>query len=425
MDTMMGRRLLVSLVPLLMAVMVAAAFDISRGTPAFEVRRGAPKEYCDWRRPWGATPFLLGSAAAIHLGNTNSCIAAYDFRPGSHEYYQLCMPSWVAITDNDTVLSGEAAMNHATVSPRTAISGFTCLLDQKLTDDVVKSEMKLSPPYKFSERPAWPSHRVLPVDLTVVLVSELKHRAEAHLGPELLATVIAVPRHLNYNERHDIINVGRHDAGFHRGAKAIDRQIVAAVAYHHHTKQGDDFTAWIVDYMAELRKEKHQWDIMQDAEALRRLRVACEHAKKALSDQEETMVQIHVAGIESLAPLTQAKLEELNQDLLDRVMGLVDEAVMGTGWLPRPRDESHKDMVDEIVLVGGGTRMPKLRQLVEDYFHGRRRNSRKGVEPEDTIVRGTAILSRPKAARYLEECFDYLYDKDGRGLPSFIFRMPD
>ncbi|PWZ45443.1 Mediator of RNA polymerase II transcription subunit 37a [Zea mays] len=176
--------------------------------------------------------------------------------------------------------------------------------------------------------------------------------------------------------------------------------------------------------MAELIKEKNQWDIRQDAEALRRLRVACEHAKKALSDQEETMVQIHVADIESSAPLTRAKLEELNQDLLDRVMGLVDGAVMGTGsgWLPRPRDESRTDMVDEIVLVGGSARMPKLRQLIEDYFRGRRPNSRKGVEPEDAIVQGTAILSRPKAARYLEECFDYLYGKDGRGLPSFVFR---
>jgi endoplasmic reticulum chaperone BiP len=98
---------------------------------------------------------------------------------------------------------------------------------------------------------------------------------------------------------------------------------------------------------------------------------------------------------------------------------------MGSGWLPRPHDESRKDMVDEIVLVGSGARMPKLHQLVEDYFHGRQPNSRKGVEPEDAIVRGTAILSRPKAACYLEECFDFLYGKDGRGLPSFLFRTSD
>ena len=199
-------------------------------------------------RTLGPAPFLLGSAAAIHLGNTTSCIAAYDFRLRSPEYYQLCMPSWVAITDNDTVLSVEAAMNHATVSPGTAISGFTRLLNQKLTDDVVKSEMKLSPPYKFSEREGrvaiqfnHPRRRgqvieFSPLDLTVVLVSELKHRAEAHLGRELSAAVIAVSRHLNYNGRQDVVNVGRYDAGFRRAAKAIDRQITP---YHHHTEQGD------------------------------------------------------------------------------------------------------------------------------------------------------------------------------------------
>jgi endoplasmic reticulum chaperone BiP len=199
----------------------------------------------------GPAPFLLGSAAAIHLGNTTSCIAAYDFRLGSPEYYQLCMPSWVAITDNDTVLSVEAAMNHATVSPGTTISGFTCLLNQKLKDDVVKSEMKLSSPYKFSKKagrvaiqfnhPSWRGQVIefSHVDLAVVLVSELKHRAEAHLGRELSAAVIVVPRHLNYNGRQDIVNAGRYDAGFHRAAKAIDRQIAAAAAYHHHTEQGD------------------------------------------------------------------------------------------------------------------------------------------------------------------------------------------
>jgi endoplasmic reticulum chaperone BiP len=139
----------------------AAAFNISRAPSAFGVRRGAPKEYCEWCGPWGTAPFLLGSAAAIHLGNTNSCIAAYDFHPRSHEYYQLCMPSWVAITDNGTVLSDEAAMNHATVSPGTAISGFTHLLDQKLKDEVVKSEMKISPPCKLSERDGSPSNLII------------------------------------------------------------------------------------------------------------------------------------------------------------------------------------------------------------------------------------------------------------------------
>ncbi|PWZ45278.1 Mediator of RNA polymerase II transcription subunit 37f [Zea mays] len=216
--------------------------------------------------------------------------------------------------DNSTILSGEAAMNHAAVSPGTAISGFTRLLNQKLKDDLVKSEMKLSPSYKFSEREGRAAIQIqaagggqvielCPLDLADVLFSELKHRAEAHLGCELSAAIIAMPHHLNYNGRQDVVNMARYDAGFRRAAKAIDRQIAAAVAHHRHTEQSDDFTARIIDYMAELIKEPHQWDIRQDAEALRRLRVSCEHAKKALSDQEETMVQIHVTGVESSAPL--------------------------------------------------------------------------------------------------------------------------
>lgn len=136
--------------------------------------------------------------------------------------------------------------------------------------------------------------------------------------------------------------------------------------------------------------------------------MACEHAKKALSDQEETLVQVDslVDGVSFSAPLTRAKLEELNQDLFDRAMGLLEEVVMGTG---KPRVDSRKDMVDEVVLVGGSARIPKVRQLVKEYFHGREPNNRQGVEPEEAVVLGTAILSRPEAARYIEECFDHLY----------------
>jgi endoplasmic reticulum chaperone BiP len=91
------------------------------GAAAFGVEIGVPADHC-LRYSRGAAPFYLGTAAAIHLGNTNSCIAGYDFAPES-TYYQFCIPSWVAVTDNGT-LSGEAALNHAALSPGTAISGF-------------------------------------------------------------------------------------------------------------------------------------------------------------------------------------------------------------------------------------------------------------------------------------------------------------
>nr|CAB3501711.1 unnamed protein product [Digitaria exilis] len=386
----------------------AVAFGIPRGAPAFGIERGAPWDYCFRYNHFVAAPFYLGTAAAINLGNTNSCIAGYDLAPGS-TYYQFCIPSWVAVTDNGT-LSGAAAMDHAALSPGTAISGFMRLTGQ---DGRAK---------EFS-----------PADLAGILISELKHKAEAHLGREVAHAVIAVPIHPTYTARRALVAAGRFEYGF-LGVKVIDQQISVAAAYQHHTKQGggkavlvfrlggrtSDATIFkfingttryiaarsdlflggkIVDYM---------WDIRQDKKALLRLRVACEHAKKALSDQEETLVQVDslVDGVSFSAPLTRAKLEELNQDLFDRAMGLLEEVVMGTG---KPRVDSRKDMVDEIVLVGGSARIPKVRQLVKEYFHGREPNSRQGVEPEEAVVLGTAILSRPEAARYIEECFDHSY----------------
>ncbi|WVZ91437.1 LOW QUALITY PROTEIN: hypothetical protein U9M48_037607 [Paspalum notatum var. saurae] len=424
-----------------------------------------------------AAPYPLGSAAAIHIGNTNSCIAAYDFRPGTNDYYQLCIPSWVAVKADGTTLAGEAAMKHAAVSPvsraassavaptapATAVSGFTRLLHLRLEDDVVQNEMKRAP-YKFSEVAGRAAIKIQagkttttkelsPVDLSIILMTELRRRAEAHLGRELRSAVIAVPRHLNRDARQSVASAGWLGAGFRGGAKVIDRQIAAAAAYGHpeargdgkailvlrvgnrtsdaaiikfvngaarlvHARDdiglgGDDFTARIVDYMAELIMEQ-RWTSGRNAEALRALTVACEHAKKALSDQEET-VELHVggggggAGFFS-APLTRAKLEELNQDLLEKAVRLVDSVVMGAppSWL-LPRDERRNDMVDEIVLVGGSARIPKLGQLVEEYFHGRGANRRKGVEAEDAIIQGTAILSRPEWAPNVEECFHHIY----------------
>jgi heat shock protein 5 len=97
---------------------------------ALGVQRGVPWDYClRYNHHYTAAPFDPGTAAAINLGNTNSCIAGYDFDPKS-TYYQFCIPSWVAITDNGT-LSGEAAMDHAALSPRTAISGFMRLLGRR------------------------------------------------------------------------------------------------------------------------------------------------------------------------------------------------------------------------------------------------------------------------------------------------------
>ncbi|KAL6610670.1 hypothetical protein ACP70R_040639 [Stipagrostis hirtigluma subsp. patula] len=443
---MMMHRLLVFLL-----VLAAAA----AGAAAFGVPRGAPKEYCfRYCSPQESAPFVLGTAVAIHLGNTKSCVAGYDHYPGTN-YYQFCIPSWIAFTDNGT-LSGEAARNHAAVSPGTAISGFKRLLGASLHDEVAKRAMELAPPYKLTQHLGWlfvqvdgRAEKFSVHHLAGILISELKHMAEAHLGREVKHAVITVPLQLTEGGRQNIVFAGREYAGF-RTVKVVDEQIAAAAAYRHHTKHGDrkailvfhlggrtagatvfkfidgaaflvaasddpflggdDFTGRVVDHFAELIKKQHDMDVREDKNAMLRLTAACERAKQALSgaDQEETLVEVEsllAGGANFSAPLTRAKFEELNHDLFERAMALVDDAVMRRG---KPR------VIDEIVVVGGSTRIPKVRQLLMDYFHGKEPNYSEGVEPDEAAVHGAALISRPEAARYLEECFEHWHAGDPR-----------
>lgn len=168
---------------------------------------------------------------------------------------------------------------------------------------------------------------------------------------------------------------------------------------------GDDFTARVVDHMADLIKDKHGGrDVRADAAALRRLTAECERAKKALSYQQETVVTMRLDDDDDLfsEPLTRSKLEELIGDLVGRAVDLVESC-----------DASGGDVVgvDEILLVGGSTRIPMVRDLVKDYFHGKEASNEKGVEPDEAVIRGALLLSHPHQARYLDPCYDYWHSR--------------
>ncbi|KAL6620805.1 hypothetical protein ACP70R_035944 [Stipagrostis hirtigluma subsp. patula] len=428
-----------------LVVRVVLLMAAAAGAAAFGVRKGAPAEFC-FRRydPKTSAPFTLGTVAAIHLGNTKSCVAGYDDYPGTN-YYHFCIPSWIAFTDNGT-LFGEAARNHAALSPGTAVSGFKRLIGARLEHEVAKRTMELAP-YNLTQdlgrlfvQVDGRAEKFSVHHLAGILMSELKHMAEAHLGHDIENAVVTVPLQLTF--RLDMEFAGREHAGF-RAVKVVDEQVAAAAAYGHHKEQGDhkailvfhlggrtagatvfnfidrtafviaarsdpflggdDFTGRVVEHFAELIKKEHDMDVREDKNAMLRLTAACERAKQALSGagQEETLVEVEsllAGGANFTAPLTRAKFEELNHDLFERAMALVDEAVMRRG---KPR------VIDEIVVVGGSTRIPKVRQLLKDYFHGKEPNYSERVEPDDAVVHGAAQISRPEAARYLEECFDY------------------
>ncbi|XP_052157172.1 heat shock 70 kDa protein BIP4-like [Oryza glaberrima] len=437
----MARRRLV-----LLLLIIAAA-----GAAAFGIRRDAPKAYCFYGIGWTGVPYLPGTAAAIYIGNTNSCIAGYHSPPDTATSYRFCIPSWVAFTANATTLCGQPAVDHAA-----AISGFKRLIGLQPGDPHAKRVAQIAP-YKLGEKIGRCSIQVqlddgakcrvedfLPEDVAGILIAHLKSTAEAHLGHRIDNAVVTVPGHFNGNQRQEVSSGSTEYGGF-RYVSVVDEQVAAAAAHGLHEDRGDgkvilvfhlggrtahatkfvirdgtpslialrhdpflggdDFTARVVDHMADLIRDKHGGrDVRADAAALRRLTAECERAKKALSYQQETVVTMRWDDDDDLfsEPLTRSKLEELIGDLVGRAVDLVESC-----------DASGGDVVgvDEILLVGGSTRIPMVRDLVKDYFHGKEASNEKGVEPDEAVIRGALLLSHPHQARYLDPCYDYWHSR--------------
>ncbi|XBH58716.1 hypothetical protein VPH35_080104 [Triticum aestivum] len=394
------------------------------GAAAFGLPRGVSPAYC-------ANEFLQyhgisqNEKAAIHLGNTKSGIAGYGGRLDPYTAYQLCIPSWfsgqnrkvivfchVSVkcdsfwlnTPHNGTLVGEAAINHAAVSPGTAVSGFKRLLGIRCGIQMETEEGHVM--------------NFLPERVAGILIAELKKMAEARLGREIESALVTVPGHLNGAQRSSF---RREAARLHGGfgvAKVVDEQVAAAAAYRlydkrgdgkvvlvfhlggrtsHATKfrfkdgtgrlleerhdaylRGDDFTDRVVDYFVELIKEKHHRDI-----------------QGVLMNIGPVLGQ----GADIYEELTRAKFEELNRDLMERALEIVDTVVMGGS--PTSQTQSRKDAIDEVILVGGSVRIPMVGQLLEDYFNGRGL-----IRDEDAVIRGAALLSRPESARYVDECYN-------------------
>ncbi|XP_044444308.1 luminal-binding protein-like [Triticum aestivum] len=389
----------------------------------------------------GAAAFRTGNTTAIHIGNTKACIAGYGGLEDLGMSYKLCIPSWVAFTPNGT-LFGEAALNHAAVSPGTAVSGFKRVLGSKMFEDVVKAEMELVP-YKLVGTQAgrcaiqieteeggaevFSAHTV-----AGILISKLKRMAEAHLGRKIRSALLTVPWHWRDYQRHLLATAARLEGGF-SAARYVDEHVAVAAALGHHEKArqgkvilvfhmggrtthatmfkfrdgttrliegrhdaqlgGDDFTCRLVDHFVQLIREKHHRDLRQDDGALRELRAACERAKKALTYWDTTLVKVEslLDGADFFEPLTRAEFEELNRDLLARATSMVDLLASWRWWLPPGR----WDNIDEIILVGGSVRIPKIIEFFRDYFHGR-----EPIVEEEAAIRGAALLSRPESAMF-------------------------
>lgn len=374
---------------------------------------------------------IKGTVIGIDLGTTYSCVGVY--RNGhveiiANDQGNRITPSWVAFTDTERLI-GEAAKNQASLNPERTIFDVKRLIGRKFDDPEVQRDIKMVP-YKIVNKEGKPYIQVKikdgevkvfsPEEISAMILQKMKETAESYLGKKIKHAVITVPAYFNDAQRQ-----ATKDAGTIAGlnvARIINEPTAAAIAYGLDKKGGEmnilvydlgggtfdvsiltidngvfevlstsgdthlggeDFDHRIMDYFIKLIKKKYNKDISKDNRALGKLRRECERAKRALSSQHQVRVEIEslIDGVDFSEPLTRARFEELNMDLFKKTMGPVKRALEDAGL--------KKKDIHEIVLVGGSTRIPKIQQLLKDFFDGKELN--KGVNPDEAVAYGAAV----------------------------------
>eukprot|EP00271_Cylindrocystis_brebissonii_P019258 TRINITY_DN57_c0_g1_i1.p1 TRINITY_DN57_c0_g1~~TRINITY_DN57_c0_g1_i1.p1 ORF type:complete len:666 (-),score=180.00 TRINITY_DN57_c0_g1_i1:183-2180(-) len=376
-------------------------------------------------------PPKLGTVIGIDLGTTYSCVGVYKngkVEIIANDQGNRITPSWVAFTDTERLI-GEAAKNQFAANPERTVFDVKRLIGRKFEDKEVQRDMKLVP-YKIINKEGKPYIKVetnsgdtkvfSPEEVSAMILTKMKDTAEAFLGKKIKDAVVTVPAYFNDAQRQ-----ATKDAGVIAGlnvARIINEPTAAAIAYGLDKKGGEknilvfdlgggtfdvsiltiddgvfevrstngdthlggeDFDQRIMEYFIKLIKKKYSKDLSKDNRALGKLRREAERAKRALSNQHQVRVEIESLfdGTDFSEALTRARFEELNNDLFRKTMGPVKKAMEDAGMA--------KTDIHEIVLVGGSTRIPKVQQLLKDYFDGKEPS--KGVNPDEAVAFGAAV----------------------------------
>merc|ERR1711871_714907 len=352
----------------------------------------------------------VGTVIGIDLGTTYSCVGVYKngrVEIIANDQGNRITPSYVAFTDADRLI-GDAAKNQATVNPANTVYDAKRLIGRKYSDNTVQHDKKLLP-YEIADKGGKPfigvqfkgeKKQYSPEEISSMVLTKMKDTAEAFLGKKIKNAVVTVPAYFNDAQRQ-----ATKDAGTIAGLnvlRIINEPTAAAIAYGLDKKGagernilvfdlgggtfdvsiltidngvfevistsgdthlgGEDFDRRVVDYFVKLFKKKTGHDISKDKRAIQKVRREAERAKRSLSNTHQQRVEIEnlYEGEDFSETLTRARFEELNMDLFKKTMKPIQKVMSDAGM--------KKGEVDELVLVGGSTRIPKIQNLLKDYF---------------------------------------------------------
>ena len=377
----------------------------------------------------------MGKIIGIDLGTTNSCVAIMEGgepRVIENSEGDRTTPSIVAYSKDGETLVGQPAKRQAITNPHHTLFAIKRLIGRQFDDDVVQKDIKMVP-YKIvkaNNGDAWVEvngKQMSPPQISAQTLMKMKKTAEDYLGEEVKEAVVTVPAYFNDSQRQATKDAGR-IAGLDV-KRIINEPTAAALAYGMDKRAGDstiavydlgggtfdisiieiaetdgehtfevlstngdtflggeDFDLRLIDYLADEFKKEHGMDLHNDPLALQRLKEAAEKAKIELSSSQQTEINLPYVTADATGPkhlvqkLTRAKFESLVENLVDRTLGPVKIALKDAGM-----DTS---AIDDVVLVGGQTRMPLVQRKVAEYFG---KEARRDVNPDEAVAAGAAI----------------------------------
>ncbi len=377
----------------------------------------------------------MGKVIGIDLGTTNSCVAVME--GGTPKVIEnsegdRTTPSIVAFSKDDQVLVGQSAKRQAVTNPTNTLYAIKRLIGRRFEDDVVQRDIKMVP-YNIAKADngdAWVEaneNKMAPPEISARVLMKMKKTAEDYLGEEVKEAVVTVPAYFNDSQRQ-----ATKDAGKIAGLdvkRIINEPTAAALAYGMDKKRGDatiavfdlgggtfdvsvieiaevdgehqfevlatngdtflggeDFDMRVIEYLAAEFQRESGVDITEDPLAMQRLKEASEKAKIELSSQQQTEVNLPYITADASGPkhlnikLTRAKLESLVEKLIDRTIGPCKIALNDAGL--------KVNEIDDVILVGGQTRMPKVQEEVQNFFG---KEPRKDVNADEAVALGAAI----------------------------------